>query len=133
MTKYKCIEEILKNIDKNKYQVPDDWNFAVARKLFKEPEVLDPVTIDLKWKEPDEEGLVKFLCGDRQFNEERVRSGAQKVHKSLKTATQGRLDSFFKVIPSSSPAQGKRRVEEKKSAAGNKKAKTASKPGRKPK
>lgn len=123
----------MKNIDQNKYQVPENWNFTIARKLFKEPEVLDPATIDLKWKEPDEEGLVKFLCGDRQFNEDRVRAGAQKVLKSLKTATQGRLDSFFKVLPSTSPAPAKRKVDEKKGAAGNKKAKTSAKPGRKPK
>jgi len=54
----------------------------------------------LKWSEPDEEGLVKFLCGDKQFNEERVRNGAKKLHKARNTSTQGRLDSFFKVLPS---------------------------------
>lgn len=53
----------------------------------------------LKWSEPDEEGLVKFLCGDKQFSEERVRNGAKKLHKARNTSTQGRLDSFFKVLP----------------------------------
>jgi flap endonuclease-1 len=132
ISKHKSIEEILKNIDTKKYQVPENWNYEVARRLFKEPEVLDVKTIELKWKEPDEEGLIKFLCGDRQFNEERVRSGAQKVLKSLKTATQGRLDSFFKVIPSATPPSAKRKVEDKKASA-NKKAKPAAKSGRKPK
>lgn len=133
ITKHRSIEEILKNIDTNKYQVPEVWNYEMARQLFKKPEVLDPSTIELKWNQPDEEGLVKFLCGDRQFNEERVRSGAQKILKSLKTATQGRLDSFFKVIPSTTPTAAKRKVEDKK-AIGNKKAKTGgAKPGRKPK
>lgn len=135
ITKHRSIEEILKNIDTKKYQVPENWNFAIARRLFKQPEVTDVATIDLKWKEPDEEGLVKFLCGDRQFNVERVRSGSQKIQKSLKTATQGRLDSFFKVLPSTtpSPAAGKRKLEVKKET-GQKKAKAgAAKGGRKPK
>jgi len=133
ITKHKSIEEILKNIDKSKYQVPVDWKYAVARQLFKEPDVLDATTMQLKWKEPDEEGLVKFLCGDRQFNEDRVRSGAQKVLKSLKTATQGRLDSFFKVIPSATPPVAKRKVEDKKAGANKKTKTTGAKSGRKPK
>lgn len=123
ITKHKSIEEILKHIDTKKYTVPEDWNFEIARGLFKKPEILDVDKIDLKWKEPDEDGLVKFLCGDRQFNEDRVRSGAKKIMKSLKTATQGRLDSFFKVLPSTTPPV-KRKIEEKKGAAANKKAKT---------
>lgn len=132
ITKHKSIEEILKNIDKKKYDVPENWNFEKARELFKDPEIQAVDTIDLKWKEPDEEGLVKFLCGDRQFNEDRVRSGAKKIMKSLKTATQGRLDSFFKVLPSSTPPP-KRPADIKKEAGSNKKAKIGAKPGRKPK
>lgn len=50
---------------------------------------------------------MKFLCGDKQFNEERVRNGAKKLHKARNTSTQGRLDSFFKVLPSSTPPKRK--------------------------
>lgn len=135
ITKYKCIEEILKNIDTKKYTVPENWNYQVARELFKKPEVLEAESMDLKWKEPDEEGLVKFLCGDRQFSEDRVRSGTLKIKKTLKTATQGRLDSFFKVLPSTASPAAKRpiKVEDKKGSA-SKKAKTGgAKGGRKPK
>jgi len=67
------------------------------------------VPYKLKWSEPDEEGLVKFLCGDKQFNEERVRNGAKKLHKARNTSTQGRLDSFFKVLPSTT-VPSKRKV-----------------------
>lgn len=92
--------------------------------------------MQLKWTEPDEEGLVKFLCGDRQFNEERVRNGAKKIFKSKTTATQGRLDSFFKVLPSTPNSASKRKPDEKKGNT-NKKAKIGGpakgKPGRKPK
>lgn len=136
ITKHKSIEKIIENIDKKKYEVPEDWNFERARELFKQPEVTDVDTIDLKWTQPDEDGLVKYLCGDKQFNEDRVRAGAQKILKSLKTATQGRLDSFFKVLPTSKIATAgtpgaKRKVDDKKNANSNKKAKVGG--GRRPK
>lgn len=39
--------------------------------------------------------MVAFLCGDRGFSEDRVRSGAKKLIKARSGSTQGRLDSFF--------------------------------------
>ncbi|KAH8290633.1 hypothetical protein KR054_004643 [Drosophila jambulina] len=124
---YRDIETILDNLDTSKYTVPENWNYKVARELFIEPEVANAEAIDLKWTEPDEEGLVKFLCGDRQFNEERVRSGAKKLLKSKQAQTQVRLDSFFKTLPSSPSANNaaKRKAEEAKKSANNKKAKTS--------
>lgn len=130
--KHKSIEEIIKNIDTKKYDIPENWNFERARELFKEPEISEVDAIELKWTQPDEDGLVKYLCGDKQFNEDRVRAGAQKIKKSLKTATQGRLDSFFKVLPSSTPP-AKRKVEDKKAASGKKVKTEPKKGGRKPK
>lgn len=86
----------------------------------------------LKWSDPDEEGLVAYLCGDRQFNEERIRSGCKKIQKTRTTSTQGRLDSFFKVLPST-PNNNKRKPDVKKESA-SKKAKTGAKtPRRGPK
>lgn len=109
--KHKSIEEILKNIDTEKYPPPENWNFTGARDLFLNPEVADATDMELKWGEPDEEGLVKFLCGDRQFSEDRVRGGVKKLLKARGTGTQARLDGFFTVL-GSTPA--KRKVEEKK-------------------
>ncbi|KFB47549.1 AGAP011448-PA-like protein [Anopheles sinensis] len=125
INKHRTIEKILENIDTKKYIVPEDWNYQQARRLFKEPEVQDGASIELKWSEPDEEGLVKFLCGDRQFNEDRIRAGAKKIMKTKNTATQGRLDSFFKVLPSTGTP--KRKPDEKKPLGGSsaKKAKTS--------
>ncbi|XP_075164918.1 flap structure-specific endonuclease 1 [Haematobia irritans] len=122
---YRDIETILENIDRQKYTVPDDWNYKVARELFINPEVADPINLELKWTEPDEEGLVKYLCGDRQFNEDRVRSGAKKILKSKQTQTQGRLDSFFKVLPSTNTTP-KRKADDDKKNANQKKSKGAS-------
>ncbi|XP_049880384.1 flap endonuclease 1-like [Pectinophora gossypiella] len=127
---HRSLDEILKNIDTSKYPPPEDWDYAQARRLFLQPEVADAKDIELKWTDPDEEGLVKFLCGDKQFNEERVRNGAKKLMKARTGTTQGRLDGFFTVKTTPNP---KRKAEEDKNKANNKKAKTGAGRGRKPK
>ena len=38
-----------------------------SRRLFKEPEVTPASEVDLKWEKPDEEELVKFMCGEKGF------------------------------------------------------------------
>ncbi|KAK3914696.1 Flap endonuclease 1 [Frankliniella fusca] len=116
---HRNIETILKNLDKNKYPVSEDWPYKEARRLFISPEVADPDTIEMKWTDPDEEGLVKYLCGDKNFNEDRVRNGAKKLAKARSGTTQGRLDTFFKVLPSTNTGQ-KRKSEDTKAAAGKK-------------
>ncbi|XP_003397050.3 flap endonuclease 1 isoform X1 [Bombus terrestris] len=126
------LEKIVENLDTKKFSIPEDWNYKEARLLFQEPEVTDPETINMKWTEPDEEGLVKYLCGDKQFNEERVRNGAKKLYKARNTSTQGRLDTFFKVLPNPNPP--KRKAEDTKGAAKKYKKGTTGKPrGRQPK
>ncbi|XP_003490949.1 flap endonuclease 1 isoform X1 [Bombus impatiens] len=129
---HRSLEKIVENLDTKKFPIPEDWNYKEARLLFQEPEVTDPETIDLKWTEPNEEGLVKYLCGDKQFNEERVRNGAKKLYKARNTSTQGRLDTFFKVLPNPNPQ--KRKAEDTKGAAKKNKKGTTGKPrGRQPK
>ena len=73
--------------------------------------------IDLKWEKPDEEALVAYMCGEKGFAEERIRNGIKKLDKARGGATQGRLDSFFKVLPSPTPGQNKRKAEEKVGSA----------------
>lgn len=94
---HKSIDKIIEKIDKDKYTVPENWMYKEARELFLNPDVKDPETIDLKWTEPDEEGIVQFMCTDKGFNEERMRNGVKKIVKARNTGTQVRLDSFFKV------------------------------------
>ncbi|KAK9695824.1 XPG I-region [Popillia japonica] len=126
LKKHRSIETILDNIDKSKYLPPEEWNYEGARKLFEDPEIMDPEKIELKWNDPDEDGLVKFLCGDKQFNEERIRNGAKKLMKARGTSTQGRLDGFFTVLSTNTP---KRKVDDKKNTP-NKKAKVGGGRGR---
>ncbi|CAL1544173.1 unnamed protein product [Lymnaea stagnalis] len=109
---HRSIEEIIKHLDKKKYVIPEDWMYKEARKLFQEPEVLDPAEIELKWNDPDEEGLVEFMVNQKNFNEERIRNGAKKLLKSRQGTTQGRVDSFFSVVSTSKTS--KRKAEEPK-------------------
>ncbi|XP_026476749.1 flap endonuclease 1-like [Ctenocephalides felis] len=118
INQYRNLDTILKKIDTTKYPPPENWNYEKARELFVKPEVTDPDTIELKWTEPDEEGVVAFLCGDRQFSEDRVRSGIKKIMKSRSGNVQGRLDGFFKVLGTTP----KRKAEDPKTNK-NKKAK----------
>ncbi|XP_059806693.1 flap endonuclease 1 [Hypanus sabinus] len=120
---HKSIEEIVKHIDTSKYTLPEDWMYKEARQLFLEPEVVQAESVDLKWTEPDEEQLVAFMCGEKQFSEDRIRSGAKKLQKSRQGSTQGRLDDFFKVT--GTLTSGKRKEPEPKGSA-KKKSKSAS-------
>ncbi|PIK54652.1 putative flap endonuclease 1-like [Apostichopus japonicus] len=108
--KYKNIEAVLENIDQKKYPPPEGWLFKQARELFKHPDVTPAEDIELKWTDPDEEGVVDFMCKRFGFNEERIRNGCQKLKKGRKGSTQGRLDSFFTVVANKS--SNKRKAEE---------------------
>ncbi len=115
------IEEIVKRLDGKKQSVPDDWPYEQARRLFREPEVTPAADVELKWEKPDEEALVKYMCGEKGFAEDRIRNGAKKLLKARQGSTQGRLDSFFKVLPSTPNAtNGKRKSEEGKGGSAKK-------------
>lgn len=109
--KYKSLEKIVEAIKqdpKSKFKVPDNWPYKEARELFLHPEVKPGSEINLKWEEPDVEGLVQFMVKENGFSEQRIRDGAAKLKKALKGGTQGRLDGFFKV--SGSVSSGKKRT-----------------------
>ena len=121
---HKNIETVLKKIDTKKYTVPENWLFAEARRLFKEPDVTQGEEIDLKWEKPDEEGLVKYMCEEKGFQEDRIRNGAKKLLKARQGTTQGRLDSFFKVLPTTPNTNGVKRKSQEMNGSAGKKGKT---------
>ena len=45
----------------------------------------------LKWVAADEEGLVRFLVGEKSFNEDRVRKAVQRVNAAKSKSTQGQM------------------------------------------
>lgn len=118
--KSRNIDGVLKNLDTKKYTPPVDWPYAEARRLFKEPDVTSADKVDLKWTEPDEEQLVKYMCEDKGFNEDRIRNGCKKLMKARNTATQGRLDGFFKVLPSPTNNSNKRKAPDSKGSSAKK-------------
>merc|ERR1712223_2198145 len=119
---HKSIEKILENIDTKKFVVPENWVYEGARNLFIEPEVTPASEIELKWEKPDEEGLVKFMAEENGLAEDRIRNGAKKLLKAKQGTTQGRLDSFFKVLPTTPNAkvETKRKGDDKTTPSGKK-------------
>ncbi len=76
----------------SKFKIPP--NLQKIRDIFLKPEATSHYT--LQWKEPQTEALVRFLCGDRDFSEERVRTAVERMKGKVAT-NQGRktLESFF--------------------------------------
>ncbi|KAI3388121.1 hypothetical protein SNEBB_001181 [Seison nebaliae] len=100
--KYSDIETIIKNLDKKKYGVPDDWQYEKARQLFVEHPVTSAKELDeqLKWLEPNEEELVEYMVKEKGFSEDRIRNGCIKLRKAKNSVQQGRIDSFFTITTS---------------------------------
>ncbi|QIW98733.1 hypothetical protein AMS68_004251 [Peltaster fructicola] len=97
---YKNLESVVEHIKtSSKYTLPEDWPYKEARLLFLEPDVrqADDPLCDFKWENPDVDGLVKFLVEEKGFSEDRVRNGAARLQKNLKSSQQARLEGFFKV------------------------------------
>lgn len=90
----------MNNDPKKKFVVPEDWPYQDARDLFTDPDVraADHPDCDFKWDAPNIEGLIDFLVKDKGFNEDRVRNGAARLSKHLKSTQQSRLEGFFKPI-----------------------------------
>ncbi|KAI1812821.1 DNA-repair protein rad2 [Poronia punctata] len=114
------VVEYIENDPKKKYTLPEDWPYKDARALFFEPDVrkADDPLCDFKWEKPDTEGLVKFLCTDKGFNEDRVRAGAARLEKGSKSSQQARLEGFFKPVPKTDEERAalKRKHEEQNEA-----------------
>jgi len=64
------------------------------RDIFLHPKVTD--NYRLEWHEPDVEGVVDFLCRERDFSEDRVRKALEKMSKGIKEEkAKTTLDAFF--------------------------------------
>jgi flap endonuclease-1 len=55
--------------------------YPEIRALYLAPEVTSDY--DLEWREPDEAGLVAFLCGERAFDPARVERAVERMRKGL--------------------------------------------------
>ncbi|MEM3577185.1 MAG: flap endonuclease-1 [Candidatus Bathyarchaeia archaeon] len=51
------------------------------KEIFLNPKITD--NYELEWREPDVEGVVRFICGERDFSEDRVRKALEKMQKGI--------------------------------------------------
>ncbi|MEM3725622.1 MAG: flap endonuclease-1 [Candidatus Bathyarchaeia archaeon] len=58
------------------------------REIFLKPKVTDNYRIE--WKKPDIEGVVNFICRERDFSEERVKKALEKMQKGI-TKLKGKI------------------------------------------
>ena len=68
--------------------------FVQARSLFITPDVTPGSTVELCWKDPDEEGLRQFLVERMGFNLERVNTGIKKLKDAQQKKAQKRMDWY---------------------------------------
>jgi len=99
---YRSIDTILNNLE-DRYVVPDVYPYEEARKFFKDPLVYPTSTLDLSSHEPDEEGLITFLCGEKGFNEERIRNGISRLKSYKNAQVKTRITDYFKPSPKKLP------------------------------
>jgi len=65
-----------------------------VREIFEHPNVTPDYS--LKWSEPDEGKIVSFLCGERDFSEDRVRKAVSRMSEASEARATGTLESYFK-------------------------------------
>lgn len=111
---YHSIEEVIKNIDTEKYPLPEDFDFKSARELFFNHEV------DLNYskftiKKPDEEGLKKYMIEEKSFSESRIEQVIEKLKKAKCGGQQTRMDSFFSTysVPKPKSTEDKSKLKKK--------------------
>ena len=70
-----------------------DFDLGEVRQLFLNPDVVEEYSID--WNPPDRDGLVSFLCGERDFSVERIEKGAHNLENAFKELSQKDLTAWF--------------------------------------
>ena len=63
------------------FSVPEDFDYVNARRMFVEPDVLDVKNLPtFKWTNPDEEGVIGFMCDQKSFSIDRVTNIKTLIH-----------------------------------------------------
>ncbi|PNH11908.1 Flap endonuclease 1 [Tetrabaena socialis] len=94
------IEALLEALDPAKFPPPDPFPYKESHAFFKNPEVTPSAELPpMKWVAPDEEGLIQFLVNEKNFAEDRVRKAVARIVQAKSKGNQGRLESFFSVLP----------------------------------
>jgi flap endonuclease-1 len=77
-------------IKEKELEIPE---FEVVRKIFKEPNVIDDYT--LEWNAVDEDEVLRYLCEERNFAEDRVKNTLDGFLKFRSAVAQKSLDQWF--------------------------------------
>ena len=85
--KHGTLESVMKE---KGFEVP---NYERIREIFLNPSVSDD--FELSWEGPDEDAIVSYLCKERDFSENRVRSTVKRMEKARMNASQTTLDAWF--------------------------------------
>jgi flap endonuclease-1 len=78
ITQYRTLENALPNVKNASFPVEPNC----IREVFLHPQVTD--NYKLEWREPNVEGIIDFLCRQRDFSEDRVRKSLDKMLEGSK-------------------------------------------------
>ncbi|UCE43807.1 MAG: flap endonuclease-1 [Candidatus Bathyarchaeota archaeon] len=82
--------EKIPNLEEGDFPVPPKR----IRQIFLEPSVTD--NYKLKWRKPNDEDIVSFLCSERDFSEARVRRALERIGHGLRELREKTtLEQFF--------------------------------------
>ena len=91
MKRYESLEGALPHIENAEFPHPVDE----IRRLFLEPRTTDDYA--LEWHPPDADGIVGFLCGERDFDRGRVLKAVEKIEKGFSRGKERTtLDKWFR-------------------------------------
>lgn len=79
--------------EKKLHELKINFDFEGVKELFLNPEVTDDYKVN--FSEPKLEGLVKFLCEEHDFSEERVKKVYGNLIESMKEFSQKDLSAWF--------------------------------------
>lgn len=125
------MEHVIAHLTAKGTVMPEPFPFEEARGLFVNPDVIDTSSVELKWGECDVEGLRKYLIDEKQFAEERVTNGINRLKKTKGKASQGRMESFFGATTTVSSEKALKRKQAEQDAKAKGKGKAAAKGGAK--
>lgn len=93
LVQHGSLEKVLEVLGPDK--VPENFRFQTARDFFKECEAVPTAELQFEFKDPDLEGLTKFLVETCSFSPDRVARYVDRLKTAKNRTKQRPLDSFF--------------------------------------
>merc|ERR1719437_381273 len=93
LVQHGSLEKVLEALGPEK--VPENFRYEAARDFFRECEAVDTAKVEFEFKEPDVEGLMKFLVEENSFDKVRAERLVKRLQDSKTKTKQKPLSSFF--------------------------------------